>query len=467
MIKSTKMLKRLGANFLVVLMSIESFAAVVGDNDGAAFITKAEFDSMKNDFQSQLDRYNSSLDNKIDGAIASYLSGISIPKVVDVDCLIKNLNAVYRTFKKAEWNNYNSTDTVAVNEWVQIQYVKGAWQMDANPSVGEYNGIEWMRVMQTTPRGNWTTSTFGWWTPVKKNDTLNYYYVSNNYQKREVMYYRALGGNVQYTNMLPNDTLDPSLDTTEEIFDGRLTNKDIVASQWEKQLVGTDAKYNRSLVNQLTDGTADDNKCDNLTCPAFNVISNDEHWFLDMDNTEVFTNDVGFEGSIGLDRINVNSYKKHSTTQKITTAIANIPINTSNLKFKINSTKKIKIKISDLYNDTLSRLINKPVRLYNGIPFCKALKRTGKLKFDLNITKDAVVCVKYGGFKNEVVTTSYTDCVKNFGTLTAGEHKGLEIELDDSIWRTRDEEFFIKVNPASDTDTPCITIDNITFTEDA
>ncbi len=88
MIKSTKMLKRLGATFLVVLMSIESFAAVVGDNDGAAFITKAEFDSMKNDFQSQLDRYNSSLDNKIDGAIASYLNGVRISKISHVTPIV-------------------------------------------------------------------------------------------------------------------------------------------------------------------------------------------------------------------------------------------------------------------------------------------------------------------------------------------------------------------------------------------
>ena len=61
-------------------MSINTFAAVVGDNDGAAFITKAEFDSLKNDFQSQLDRYNSSIDNKIDGAIASYLAGMNVNK---------------------------------------------------------------------------------------------------------------------------------------------------------------------------------------------------------------------------------------------------------------------------------------------------------------------------------------------------------------------------------------------------
>ena len=78
--KGLILFKRLAALILVLLFSINSFAALVGDNDGAAFITKAEFDSMKNNFQSQLDRYNSSIDNKIDGAIASYLKGIKIDK---------------------------------------------------------------------------------------------------------------------------------------------------------------------------------------------------------------------------------------------------------------------------------------------------------------------------------------------------------------------------------------------------
>ncbi|MBR1453897.1 MAG: hypothetical protein IJ593_04560 [Lachnospiraceae bacterium] len=85
--KSTRIVKRLLALFLVVLMSINTFAAVVGDNDGAAFITKAEFDSLKNDFQNQLDRYNSSIDNKIDGAIALYLAGINISKTQKVNVI--------------------------------------------------------------------------------------------------------------------------------------------------------------------------------------------------------------------------------------------------------------------------------------------------------------------------------------------------------------------------------------------
>ena len=60
------------------LLSINSFAAVVSDNDGSAFITKAEFDSLKNNFQTQLDSYNTQIDSKIDSAISSYLAGVYV-----------------------------------------------------------------------------------------------------------------------------------------------------------------------------------------------------------------------------------------------------------------------------------------------------------------------------------------------------------------------------------------------------
>ena len=76
--KSTKIIKRLLALFLVVLMSINSFGAIVSENDGSAFVTKAEFDALKATFDSQIDKYNTSLDNKIDGAIASYLAGVRL-----------------------------------------------------------------------------------------------------------------------------------------------------------------------------------------------------------------------------------------------------------------------------------------------------------------------------------------------------------------------------------------------------
>ena len=88
--KSTRIVKRLFELFLVVLMSINTLGAVVSDNDGSAFITKAEFDSLKNNFQSQIDQYNTSIDSKIDGAIASYLAGINLKKKRQIEPTVSN-----------------------------------------------------------------------------------------------------------------------------------------------------------------------------------------------------------------------------------------------------------------------------------------------------------------------------------------------------------------------------------------
>ena len=103
------MVKKLLALFLVVLMSIDNLAAVVSDNDGSAFITKAEFDSLKNDFQSQIDQYNTSIDSKIDGAIASYLAGITVGTQTTLN---NNYNKILNT-KELRWisdTNYQHAD---------------------------------------------------------------------------------------------------------------------------------------------------------------------------------------------------------------------------------------------------------------------------------------------------------------------------------------------------------------------
>ena len=129
--KSTRIVKKLLALFLVVLMSIESFAAVVGDNDGAAFITKAEFDSLKNDFQTQINRYNTSLDNKINGAIAAYLSGIKVAKTTIIAPSVTNYSAMrfYHDFKI--WGRKYTLNTSKVKSmsdqgWWDLQLPKSS-----------------------------------------------------------------------------------------------------------------------------------------------------------------------------------------------------------------------------------------------------------------------------------------------------------------------------------------------------
>ena len=89
-----RLIRRILALSLVILLNIESFAAIVSDNDGSAFITKAEFDSLKNDFQTQIDNYNTSIDSKIDGAIAAYLAGIKVSTTkIDRALFAKNAGA--------------------------------------------------------------------------------------------------------------------------------------------------------------------------------------------------------------------------------------------------------------------------------------------------------------------------------------------------------------------------------------
>lgn len=88
---------------LVILMGIESSAAIVGDSDGNAFVSKSEFEALKSDFNKQVDKYNKSLDSKIDGAIASYLDGI---KVVNIE-VKKPLFSTFYTGKKIKSVNSN------------------------------------------------------------------------------------------------------------------------------------------------------------------------------------------------------------------------------------------------------------------------------------------------------------------------------------------------------------------------
>ena len=68
--------RRTIAMIAIVLMSINTYATTAS-NDGSSFITKAEFDSLMNKFNENMDNYQSGLNAKIDNAISNYISGAS------------------------------------------------------------------------------------------------------------------------------------------------------------------------------------------------------------------------------------------------------------------------------------------------------------------------------------------------------------------------------------------------------
>ena len=95
MMKSNKIFKNIIVDLLIFILGIDSFAAVVSDNDGSAFITKAEFETMKKEFVEQVDNYNKSIDGKIDGAIAAYLAGLRMSKVSTLENYVDTMKNQY------------------------------------------------------------------------------------------------------------------------------------------------------------------------------------------------------------------------------------------------------------------------------------------------------------------------------------------------------------------------------------
>ncbi len=107
-----KMFKKALCLSFALLLSINSLAAVVSDNDGSAFVTKSEFEALKKDFQSQIDKYNTSIDSKTDGAIAAYLAGLQVAKreYVQLDAKTNYSFPLIMQSNVNLWNDVNSTD---------------------------------------------------------------------------------------------------------------------------------------------------------------------------------------------------------------------------------------------------------------------------------------------------------------------------------------------------------------------
>ena len=154
-------IKRITVLFMVLIFTLNSFAAIVSDNDGAAFITKAEFDSLKNNFQTQIDSYNNSIDSKIDGAIAAYLSGISVTKTQILTNIYENSGG-----KDIKWVNFSSLPTVepswnncaigivSVACWTQYGALTGVkGPVAEGTTTNQYTTIAWMQRSSGYPMG--------------------------------------------------------------------------------------------------------------------------------------------------------------------------------------------------------------------------------------------------------------------------------------------------------------------------
>ena len=103
---------------LIVSLCFSSFSAIVADNDGSAFVTKTEFENLKEDFKSKIDTYQDSIDGKIDGAIASYLAGIRTVANVTQTNLVQSVESFLGNGKYVYWSSPSETNCTNYSEFL-------------------------------------------------------------------------------------------------------------------------------------------------------------------------------------------------------------------------------------------------------------------------------------------------------------------------------------------------------------
>ena len=113
-----KKIKEISKKIVILLifsLCIDSYSAIVSDNDGSAFVTKAEFETLKKNFADQITNYNDSIDNKIDGAIASYLAGVQLAKKVVLDNNYATINPTWMRNKHFDKSKKGTKYTVFIS----------------------------------------------------------------------------------------------------------------------------------------------------------------------------------------------------------------------------------------------------------------------------------------------------------------------------------------------------------------
>ena len=82
------------------ILSLFTRAAVVDSSDGGAFVHKDEFEALKTDFDEQLNRYNDSISEKVDGKIANYIKALVKGREA-LDSTLNKFSKDRRTFTQA------------------------------------------------------------------------------------------------------------------------------------------------------------------------------------------------------------------------------------------------------------------------------------------------------------------------------------------------------------------------------
>ena len=250
--------------FMIIILCTNVFSSVVSDNDGSAFITKAEFDSLKNNFTSELNSYNSNIDNTIDNAIASYLSGVKVETSGELKLLYNVSNST--SYKPMMVKN--KTNSIKKQTFQGGNYLNSLWaSYGTGPqTTDDFNPFRGPNFTQLSLLGNGYFDQMEGWTFDNEAPTI----LTNKYNYDNCSLFLAVT-----TTMNQNFGFGDTADTwVMGIQPGTLNNKLINTIYTDPTGIGNGsgnwACGTRSswLADTITDAIAKSNWVDQLPIPA-------------------------------------------------------------------------------------------------------------------------------------------------------------------------------------------------------
>ena len=378
------------AVLLIFALSINNFAAVVSDNDGSAFVTKAEFESLKEYFATQIDSYNNSIDSKVDGAIASYLAGINMSgkeELINYTAKIKenNLDSLYFYQYPATATPWGVTSDSWYGKWslwagvVQVyQYTGSYWQWRVGgrssydgPNVWYENGTRNAFFFISTDSN------------IKDKNGLNGYaiYLSDKYIHSNQINWKIYAAEcVENANTFPTDvtTWEAALEKSPTwVYPNYMTSGGVF-----QNMAQLDVQWSYKVLN-LTGGVSDEyttygDEVDNSPVGKMssNKIPDTSVWCLSHVNRSLYDGEQitiynpSCSGSgVSDPGMMLRYYKKASGNTGWTTIIErNTGGGTFKPTYKIYNHKFYNISLDKFTNNVASNALGSPVYMYNGLP---------------------------------------------------------------------------------------------------
>ena len=350
-------------SILVIVLCFNTFSAVVSDNDGAAFVTKSEFEELKSNFASQINGYNNSIDGKIDGSIASYLAGINLAKKIE---LKRNLDEYGKlsTGILLKWNSATNTfwgsassERIAIESFTLYGY---------GDNTGRCFGYSWPKWTKSSWGDDLSVENRKYWTSKKVNLKLDDGSKVTGYQRLRAACYI----NWWYTEWQPNDSYvsggswAPS--ACEEM---NFAYTSVKQNSKTLLLQNTDrsAWWSFGSITVDTHDIADDGESYTITeilCP--NSIATEMYWDSTK-NDQSITKYGGKENRSYNSAINLNWKARYKDTARSYTSIiqtGNGPTLTDGWSLPW---MKLTTTVQDMYLETLNAVDSRHRQIKNGL----------------------------------------------------------------------------------------------------